>query len=162
MNTAKRGVLWSICFWVSCFSSLSLAIPMLKEDELMVMSISIIAFWIWRIKFVFCDLNPKHIKIDIWMTGSVIGIKVLMVCYGMYTDTGFSFGEIGELFYHDGMIAIGSGILFYGIFFAPFGQTGFSIAAFLSFVFNPMRILYLITEIKLLRSLRTQLSKESI
>lgn len=162
LNKVKRGRIWSFCFWSTCISSLSFAISSLVENEFVVLSIILIAFWIWRIKFVYIDLKPIHIKIDIWATVSVIGFQLFMMCYKEYTRSLFNWGGVGEFFLLSDQFSSWIALLVYAPFFFTYDLKYLGIMTFLATVMNPIRLPYLIMEIKLLKSLKAPLSKKSV
>lgn len=163
----NRGF-WVVPFWILMLSS---AIGVyqtinhyldgyLRNDVLskfgVFMSVSIL---IWRLFFVYRTLKPKLIKIDIFLSLSLLVFSVCLI--GLPFLTRFHVIEQNSAIgiFH---VLVGQLSLFVGAFFCFFPAAliasltlgdVFSLTIFLSFVLNPVIIFYIIGEIALIRRL---------
>lgn len=163
----KRGFLWSFCFFVLFLSSLEVLAHLLIDFSFWLF-LPMALLWFWRLKFVFIDLNPKHIKVDIWINAITLLARYLYFGYLL------SHGEISFMtdswHFLDGsiMIIVSAGLLMLiGFLFYPLliiyslGLEELMITGILFLTLHPIHLLYLTTEIRLLKRMNLQLQKNN-
>ena len=152
----KRGFLWCTCFFVLFISNIEILLILLMRHSFFIF-LPYFLLWFWRLKFVFIDLKPKHMKVDIGINAVIIVLRFLFFGYFIIFRQTYVVPDEWVWFFHEGLPTWFLGFFFYILF--GFGIIDFPLSLVLSFALNPFRMIYLIAEIRVLKRVNFKLQQ---